>query len=122
MKIKITVPKGNIRELETKEVPAPKGCESASPEYIANEVMKNYHAHGLYTNLKVAESLWVMLVTINNTEYVGRYYTAGIGRKGGVRPYNYCNSIEEIERRLKLPSGILSADGYIGEEDYKPNR
>lgn len=49
---------------------------------------------------------------------LGRYFYAGIGRKGGVsRPHpRERDSLAAVERDLGLPEGELSDDDWIGEE------
>ena len=59
--------------------------------------------------------------TEQGEQFVGRHFTCGIARRGGLLIENNqrCSSIEQVEVKLGLPPGFLSDCDWEGEETWQ---
>lgn len=75
----------------------------------------------LSTKVGIETAFFAVVEVEGHGQFIGRHFYAGIGRKGGVnrKMPNERASVEEIEQELGLEPGVLSEDGWQGEESVE---
>lgn len=71
------------------------------------------------------EICYVAKVVVDDGEtYLGRYFYAGIGRKGGVQRLDplLCDSLTALASKLDVEPSNLESSGWVGEESYNEAR
>lgn len=105
-----------------------KPCQSDWEESDATEVAEaigdiiaNNTNKCLSTKVGNETGFYAVVEVEGSGQFIGRYFYAGIGRKGGVsrKMPNERTSLEEIEKELGIELGSLSEDGWEGEESVE---
>ena len=97
-----------------------------APEEVANDFFADHHREGYVVRGEARDShetLYAALLEISAEalqplQLVARYFYAGIGRKGGVRPQKgprRCDSMAELCDRLNVPADFFD-EAWVLEE------
>jgi hypothetical protein len=96
---------------------------ASSQEEAANEFMAINYAHGYVVPAAArgaSETLYAAIVEVSGIDsppqqFVARYFYAGIGRSGGVRPTKTCSSMPDLCKRLGVDDDFFD-EGWMLEE------
>ncbi|CAM5531546.1 hypothetical protein [Thauera mechernichensis] len=96
---------------------------ASSQEEAANAFMATNYARGYVVPSAArgtSETLYAAIVEVSGNDsppqqFVARYFYAGIGRSGGVRPPKTCSSMPDLCKRLGVDDDFFD-DGWMLEE------
>ncbi|MGQ5490435.1 hypothetical protein ACUH78_16440 [Thauera sp. ZXT1-4] len=96
---------------------------ASSQEEAANEFMTINYAHGYVVPAAArgaSETLYAAILEVSGDDvapqqFIARYFYAGIGRSGGVRPPKTCSSMGDLCSRLGVEEEFFD-EGWMLEE------
>lgn len=83
-----------------------------------NYAMRDNLKNCLSVELQNEVAYYAIVETEDDDQFVGRHFTRGIARRGGLIRENEqrCSSIKQVEVKLSLPPGFLSEPDWEHEE------
>jgi hypothetical protein len=122
----IAMPAYRIRFLLPKHPETFKITATRTPEEVVSEFFADHHREGYVVRGDARDShetLYAALLEISADalaplQLVARFFYAGIGRKGGVRPQKsprQCDSMRELCDRLNVPANFFDEEWPLEE-------
>lgn len=120
------MPNYRIRFLNPKQPDTFQITATKTPEEVVNEFFADHHRDGYVVRGEARDShetLYAALLEISSDglaplQLVARFFYAGIGRKGGVRPQKrprQCGSMTELCERLNVPADFFDEEWLLEE-------